>query len=201
MLAVLARLTLFKRKSVYVDLVSPATTFKNETACMLTLLARLTLFKRKSVYVDLVSPANTLKNEKACMLTVLSRLTHWKTKNKKSSVLLSWFSGTPYTGTQQNRSDKMHHQPAPASQALLVTYLRLFIFRFFWSVSWANMVNMNALITNTPTGLELWNDIGPPIETSSIDQTQQSRFTWWRGKSHPSKRCGYKTQRRWIKSK
>jgi hypothetical protein len=24
------------------------------------------------------------------------------------SVLLSWFSGTPYTGTQLNRSDKMH---------------------------------------------------------------------------------------------
>jgi hypothetical protein len=42
------------------------------------------------------------------MLTVFARLTLLKTKNKRSSVLLSWFSDTPYTGTQQNRSDKMH---------------------------------------------------------------------------------------------
>jgi hypothetical protein len=42
------------------------------------------------------------------MLTVLARLKLWKAKNY-SSVLLSRFSGTPYTGTpQQNRSDKMH---------------------------------------------------------------------------------------------
>jgi hypothetical protein len=27
---------------------------------------------------------------------------------KYFSVLLSWFSGTPYTGTQRNRLDKMH---------------------------------------------------------------------------------------------
>jgi hypothetical protein len=38
------------------------------------------------------------------MLTVLARLTLCKTENKKSFVLLSWFSGTPYTGTQKNRS-------------------------------------------------------------------------------------------------
>jgi hypothetical protein len=31
------------------------------------------------------------------VLAVLTRLTLRKTKNKKSSVLLSWFSGTPYT--------------------------------------------------------------------------------------------------------
>jgi hypothetical protein len=39
---------------------------------------------------------------KAFMLTVLAmlaQLTLWKTKNRKSSVLLSWFSGTPYTET------------------------------------------------------------------------------------------------------
>jgi hypothetical protein len=42
---------------------------------------------------------------------------------------------------------------------------------------------------------------GPPIEASSIDRTQQSSFTCWRGKSHPSKRCGCKTKRRCIKSK
>jgi hypothetical protein len=42
------------------------------------------------------------------MLTVLARLTLWKTRSKMSSVLLSWVSGTPYSGTQQNRSDKMH---------------------------------------------------------------------------------------------
>jgi hypothetical protein len=44
----------------------------------------------------------------AFMLTVLARLTLSKTNDKKFSVLLSWFSGTPYTGTQPNRSDKMH---------------------------------------------------------------------------------------------
>jgi hypothetical protein len=41
-------------------------------------------------------------------LTVLARLTLRRTKSKKFSVLLSWLSGTPYTGTQQNRSDEMH---------------------------------------------------------------------------------------------
>jgi hypothetical protein len=46
----------------------------------------------RSVHVNCVSPANTLKNETL----------------KKPSVLLSWFSGTPYTGTQQNRSDRVH---------------------------------------------------------------------------------------------
>jgi hypothetical protein len=49
----------------------------------------------------------------AFMSTVLAWLTLWKTKNKKSSVVLSWFSGTPYTVTQQNRSDKMHHSQRP----------------------------------------------------------------------------------------
>jgi hypothetical protein len=44
----------------------------------------------------------------AFMLAVLARLTLWKTKNK---VLLSWFSGTPYTGTQRNRSAIMPNQP------------------------------------------------------------------------------------------
>jgi hypothetical protein len=48
--------------------------------------------KGRSVHVNRVGPANTLKNE----------------KKKKHFVLLSWFSGTPYAGTQQNRSDKMH---------------------------------------------------------------------------------------------
>jgi hypothetical protein len=41
----------------------------------------------------------------AFMLTVLARLTHWKPKNKKSSVLLSWFSGTPYT--ECSRTDQI----------------------------------------------------------------------------------------------
>jgi hypothetical protein len=59
----------------------------------------------------------------ASMVAVLARLTLIKTKNKKSSVLLSWFSGTPYTGTQQNRSDKMHRQPAAASQAMFVSQI------------------------------------------------------------------------------
>jgi hypothetical protein len=42
------------------------------------------------------------------VLAMLARITLLKTKNKMSSVLLSWFSGTPYTRTQQNRSDKIH---------------------------------------------------------------------------------------------
>jgi hypothetical protein len=33
----------------------------------------------------------------------------------------------------------------------------------------------------------------PPIEASLIDRTQQIRFAWWRGNSHPSKCCDYKT--------
>lgn len=37
----------------------------------------------------------------AYMLTVLLRLTLQETKNK---ILLSWFSGTPYTGTRRNRA-------------------------------------------------------------------------------------------------
>jgi hypothetical protein len=48
----------------------------------------------RSVHVNRVSHvilANALQNEK-----------------QKSCILLSWLSGTPCTGTQQNRSDKMH---------------------------------------------------------------------------------------------
>jgi hypothetical protein len=41
------------------------------------------------------------------MLTVLARLTILENK-MKSSVLHLWFNGTPYTGTQQNRSDKIN---------------------------------------------------------------------------------------------
>jgi hypothetical protein len=52
------------------------------------------------------------------MLTVSARLTQLKRKIK-SSVLFLWFSSTTYTGTPQNRSDKMHRLPAQASQALL----------------------------------------------------------------------------------
>jgi hypothetical protein len=37
------------------------------------------------------------------MLTMLARLT----LKKKSHVLLLWFNGAPYTGSQQNSSDKM----------------------------------------------------------------------------------------------
>jgi hypothetical protein len=37
------------------------------------------------------------------MFNVSARLTLRKTKNRKSSVLFSWFSGTQCTGTQQNR--------------------------------------------------------------------------------------------------
>jgi hypothetical protein len=43
--------------------------------------------QRRSVHVNRVSPANTLKNEKC-----------------KSPVILPWFSGTPYTGTEPNRT-------------------------------------------------------------------------------------------------
>jgi len=39
------------------------------------------------------------------MSTLLAGLTLWKTKNE---VLLSWFTSTLYTGTQQNRQDKTH---------------------------------------------------------------------------------------------
>lgn len=41
------------------------------------------------------------------MLAVLPWLTLLKTRNKEFHVLISWFIGTPYTGTQQNRSDKI----------------------------------------------------------------------------------------------
>jgi hypothetical protein len=58
----------------------------------------------------------------ASVLAVLPQLTLWRTKNKKSSVLLSWLSGTPYTGTQQNRSDKMYRQPG-SSQPGVVSQL------------------------------------------------------------------------------
>jgi hypothetical protein len=37
-----------------------------------------------------------------------SRVIPDKTLKTESKVLLSWFSDIPYTGTQQNRSDKMH---------------------------------------------------------------------------------------------
>jgi hypothetical protein len=47
------------------------------------------LYQGWSVRVNRVSPANTFRNE-------------------KQEVLLSWFSGIPYTGTWQNRSHKMH---------------------------------------------------------------------------------------------
>jgi hypothetical protein len=51
------------------------------------------------------------------MLTVLARITLLKMKNKKPSVFLSWFSGTPYSGTQQNRSDKTHKPVQPARRS------------------------------------------------------------------------------------
>jgi hypothetical protein len=40
--------------------------------------------------------------------------------------MLSWFTDIPYTGTQQNRSDKMHRQPAPTSQALLASLVEAY---------------------------------------------------------------------------
>jgi hypothetical protein len=36
------------------------------------------------------------------MLAVLARVVIAKVENKKSSVLMSWFSDSPSTGTQQN---------------------------------------------------------------------------------------------------
>jgi hypothetical protein len=44
-----------------------------------------------SVHVNGISTANTLK-----------------TKNKTTYFLVSWFSDAPYTGTEQNRSNKTH---------------------------------------------------------------------------------------------
>jgi secreted trypsin-like serine protease len=53
------------------------------------------------------------------MLTVLARLTLRKTKNR-NSVRLSWFSGTPYTGTAEpipeNASSASCSQPGVVSQ-------------------------------------------------------------------------------------
>jgi hypothetical protein len=45
-------------------------------------------------------------------LAVFARLTLRETKNNK---VLSYFRGTPNTGIQQSRSDKMHRYPDPAS--------------------------------------------------------------------------------------
>lgn len=52
---------------------------------------------------------------RSVMLAMLALLTVWETKNKKSSALFSWFFGTPFTGTQQNRPDKLHSNRTPAS--------------------------------------------------------------------------------------
>lgn len=49
---------------------------------------------RLRVHVNRVSQANSFKNEK-----------------QTSPVLLSWFTGTPSTAIQQNRSDKMDFWP------------------------------------------------------------------------------------------
>jgi hypothetical protein len=51
--------------------------------------------------------AKTQKNNIIIIILTVVKTSNL-TKSKKSSVLLSWFSGTPYTGTQQNRSDKVH---------------------------------------------------------------------------------------------
>jgi hypothetical protein len=39
----------------------------------------------------------------------------------KGIVLLAWFASTAYTGTRHNRSDKMHHFPSSASQAMVAS--------------------------------------------------------------------------------
>jgi hypothetical protein len=62
------------------------------------------------------------------MLTVLAQLTLWKTKNKRSSVLLSWFIGIPHTGTHENTiscyaSLASSSQPGVVSR-LVVAYAR-----------------------------------------------------------------------------
>jgi hypothetical protein len=49
-----------------------------------------------------------IRHPKFLLSAMLARLTVWKIKNTKSPVWLSWFSGTPYTGRQQNTSDKTH---------------------------------------------------------------------------------------------
>jgi hypothetical protein len=46
-----------------------------------------------------------------------------KQKIKGLRSYLPWFSGTPYVGTQQNRSDKMHRQQVPDGQPDAVSQL------------------------------------------------------------------------------
>jgi hypothetical protein len=53
------------------------------------------------------TPLVHLSRVGAFMLTALARLT-LKWKGKTCSVLLDWFHGAPYIGTQQKRSDIMH---------------------------------------------------------------------------------------------
>jgi hypothetical protein len=67
------------------------------------------------------------------MLTVLARLTFLKPKNRKSAVLLPLFSGTPVSGGQNSRSDKMYRQPDVVSQ-LVEAYAHFIYFpKYFLS--------------------------------------------------------------------
>jgi hypothetical protein len=63
--------------------------------------------------------ANFVINEQGRRVSRVNPTNTFEINKNIFSVLLSWLSGTPYTGTQQNRFDKMHRWPVPASQALL----------------------------------------------------------------------------------
>jgi hypothetical protein len=58
-----------------------------------------------------------------------------KTFKERKKLLLSWFSGTPYTETQQNRSDKMHRQPAPSVMGcitgVVIRLVQTYVWRLF----------------------------------------------------------------------
>jgi hypothetical protein len=76
-----------------------------------TILRKMDVKEIRCEVVGCILLAQYMIQQGRSMLIVLamsSRLTLKIPKNKKSSVLLSWCSGTPHTGTRKNRTDKMH---------------------------------------------------------------------------------------------
>jgi hypothetical protein len=67
-----------------------------------------------------------------------------------------------------------------------VTWLRVLANRIFAFSNFLNIAQLECIASVLSTQF-------PPTEASSIDRTQQSMFTWWRVKTHPSKRSGCKT--------
>lgn len=80
---------------------------------------------KKIVYRATVNTSTMVIPRRLNFVLITFKLTLRKAENEKSCVSPPWFSGASYTGIQQNRSNKLNHQPVVASQTLLANKINV----------------------------------------------------------------------------